>query len=53
MKAGERGVTMARLFNLKHGLTADDDDLSERLFEPLKEGGDAVSMNLLTIDHDK
>ena len=38
MKAGERGVTMARCFNLKHGLTAKDDDLPERLFEPLKGG---------------
>lgn len=48
MKAGERGVTMARLFNLKHGLTADDDNLPERLFEPLKGGsqeGSAIPKN--------
>jgi aldehyde:ferredoxin oxidoreductase len=38
MKAGERGVTMARCFNLKHGLTSKDDDLPERMFEPLKGG---------------
>ena len=38
MKAAERGLTMARCFNLKHGLSAEDDDLPERLFQPLKGG---------------
>ncbi len=38
MKVGERGVTLARLFNLKHGLTSADDRLPSRLNEPLKEG---------------
>ena len=51
LKAGERSLTMSRLFNLKHGLTANDDDLPERLFEPLKEGSDAVSLTLFAIDH--
>lgn len=38
MKVGERALTMARLFNLKHGLTAEDDKLPERVFEPLVNG---------------
>ena len=38
MKAGERGVTMARCFNIKHGLTAKDDYLPDRLFQPVQGG---------------
>ena len=38
MKSGERGMTMARCFNLKHGLTAEDDCLPERMFTPAKGG---------------
>jgi len=38
MKAGERGVTMARCFNIKHGLTAKDDCLPERIFTPAHGG---------------
>ena len=38
MKAGERGITMARCFNLKHGMTAKDDYLPERLFTPVHGG---------------
>lgn len=38
MKVGERGITMARLFNLKHGLSAKDDYLPERSYEPLEKG---------------
>lgn len=38
LKAGERGVTMARSFNYRHGFTADDDALPERLFEPMRGG---------------
>ena len=38
MKAGERGVTMARCFNLKHGMTAADDYLPERMFTPAHTG---------------
>ena len=30
MKAAERGMTMARIFNLREGLTADDDKLPRR-----------------------
>jgi aldehyde:ferredoxin oxidoreductase len=38
MKAGERGVTMARAFNVREGFSAKDDRLPERLFEPIREG---------------
>jgi aldehyde:ferredoxin oxidoreductase len=38
MKAGERGLTMARLFNTRHGLTAADDTLPDRFFTPMPEG---------------
>lgn len=38
MKAGERGVTMARCFNLKHGMTAADDYLPERMYTPAHTG---------------
>lgn len=38
MKVGERGTTMLRLFNLKHGWTRKDDWLPDRLFEPLPAG---------------
>ncbi len=36
MKAGERALTMARAFNVREGLTADDDVLPPRMAEPLK-----------------
>jgi aldehyde:ferredoxin oxidoreductase len=38
LKLGERGTTMARCFNIKHGATCEDDTLPERLFTEL-EGG--------------
>jgi aldehyde:ferredoxin oxidoreductase len=38
LKAGERGVTMARAFNYLHGFSADDDKLPERFFEPMRGG---------------
>lgn len=38
MKAGERATTLARSFNVKHGLTPADDNLPDRLFTGL-EGG--------------
>jgi aldehyde:ferredoxin oxidoreductase len=38
MKAGERGVTMARAFNVQRGFTARDDRLPERFFEPMRAG---------------
>ncbi len=38
MKVGERGITLGRLFNVKHGLTAADDRLPSRMMEPIREG---------------
>ncbi|MBI2940271.1 MAG: aldehyde ferredoxin oxidoreductase family protein [Chloroflexi bacterium] len=38
LKVGERADTMARLFNLREGLTAADDRLPDRMFEPLENG---------------
>lgn len=38
LKAGERGITMARVFNVSRGFTAEDDWLPERMFEPLRGG---------------
>ena len=38
MKAGERSVTMARVFNLREGFGRKDDTLPDRLFEPLESG---------------
>ncbi len=34
----ERGLTMARLFNLREGMTAADDRLPDRLHEPIRHG---------------
>lgn len=36
--AGERAYTMARAFNAREGLTAVDDHLPARFFEPFREG---------------
>jgi len=38
MKAGERGTTLARLFNVRQGKTAADDALPSRMFEAVPEG---------------
>jgi aldehyde:ferredoxin oxidoreductase len=38
LKAGERTVTMARVFNLREGFGRKDDTLPDRLFEPLESG---------------
>ncbi|KJS50564.1 aldehyde ferredoxin oxidoreductase family protein [Desulfosporosinus sp. BICA1-9] len=38
MKLGERGTTMARCFNLKHGMTKEDDNLPDRMFTELESG---------------
>jgi aldehyde:ferredoxin oxidoreductase len=38
LKAGERGITMARAFNYRHGFTAADDAIPERFFEPMRDG---------------
>jgi aldehyde:ferredoxin oxidoreductase len=38
LELGERGVTMARMFNVREGILAADDGLPDRFFEPLHEG---------------
>jgi len=38
MTVGKRMATMARAFNLRHGATAEDDNLSKRLLDPVKDG---------------
>jgi aldehyde:ferredoxin oxidoreductase len=38
LKAGERTVTMARVFSLREGIGRKDDTLPDRLFEPLESG---------------
>jgi aldehyde:ferredoxin oxidoreductase len=38
LKATERALAMARVFNAREGFTADDDNLPERFFEPLAGG---------------
>lgn len=39
MNAGHRATTLTRCFNLKHGLTVEDDmNIPDRLFQPLKKG---------------
>ncbi len=48
MKTGERATTLARVFNLKHGLLPKDDTLPDRMFEEL-EGG-VLSGNKLNKD---
>jgi aldehyde:ferredoxin oxidoreductase len=44
LKLGERALTLARVFNVRQGLTAEDDKLCERSYGPtqggaLSEGG--------------
>ena len=38
MKVGERGTTMARAFNMREGLTTEDDYLPERFYVPFTSG---------------
>lgn len=50
LEAGERGLVMARVFNLREGFTAADDTVPQRLLEPLQNGaakGTAVDAEAL------
>jgi aldehyde:ferredoxin oxidoreductase len=38
LKVGERAATLSRMFNLREGITARDDRLPDRFFQPLKKG---------------
>jgi aldehyde:ferredoxin oxidoreductase len=41
MKVGERANTMARIFNIRVGFTAAEDNLPDRMFEPIRNGRSA------------
>jgi len=41
LRVAERTLTMCRLFNVRQGLTADDDRLPSRYFEPTRDGATA------------
>lgn len=41
LKAGERAYTLARVFNVREGLTEKDDRLATRFFQPFKNGPSA------------
>jgi aldehyde:ferredoxin oxidoreductase len=49
MTIADRAMTMARLFNVREGLTADDDKLPQRFFQPRT----GSSMNLPGLDPQK
>lgn len=38
LKVGERAMTLARLFNMREGLTSADDRLPERVYQPTRDG---------------
>ena len=38
LRVAERIITMARLFNVREGFTADDDRLPQRFFQPKTDG---------------
>jgi aldehyde:ferredoxin oxidoreductase len=38
MKLAERAITLARVFNMREGLTVEDDRLSERSYQPTRNG---------------
>jgi aldehyde:ferredoxin oxidoreductase len=38
MKVGERSATLARCFNVREGFTTEDDQLTERFYEPFANG---------------
>jgi aldehyde:ferredoxin oxidoreductase len=41
LRVAERTLTMCRLFNVRQGLTANDDKLPERFFKPTRDGATA------------
>jgi aldehyde:ferredoxin oxidoreductase len=49
MRVAERIVTLSRLFNIKHGLTAADDKLPARFYQPKTDG--ALSDKPLDKEH--
>lgn len=50
LKAGQRALTMARIYNLREGFTAEDDKLPKRMLEAIRNGpadGNRVDPDLL------
>jgi len=43
LKVTERGVNMARVFNIREGLTVQDDELPRRFFAPLTSGTEGIA----------
>lgn len=41
LQVGEKGLTMARCFNLREGFTVKDDAIPKRFYQPLKNGSSA------------
>ena len=52
IQVGERGVNLARLFNVRRGFDAKDDKLTERFFKPFKDGP-LAGVGVKRDDHDK
>lgn len=52
LAVGERGINLARAFNVREGFTRQDDSLPERLFQPL-EGGALTGQALPRQDFEK
>ncbi|GAG07265.1 unnamed protein product, partial [marine sediment metagenome] len=46
IKAGERALAMARVFNRIHGLTAEDDVAHPRFSSPMRSGGPATGVEV-------
>lgn len=44
VEIGEKHTTMSRIFNLREGVTAKDDTLPDRMFEPMEGGGPCGGM---------
>ncbi len=49
MKVGERGINLARVFNLREGMTYKDDRLPDRMFHPQTSG----ALSKTTVDPDQ
>jgi aldehyde:ferredoxin oxidoreductase len=46
VKIGEKHSTMSRIFNIREGLTAKDDNLPDRMFTPLEGGGPVAGKSI-------
>lgn len=53
MKVGERGINMARAFNVREGLTRKDDSLPDRFFQPLEGEGPLKGHKMDRVEFEK